>query len=157
MCFHLSDSRGRCSPHCSLKFAFFSDCKVFAFLKIAFYPPAISSLLHLTCHPVAICPFLHFIPLLLNFLSHSPHLTLVLFLYLFFPRPQLCVAVLQGTLCCPQHLSAVLRVLLLWLRLFLSSFTTTTTLYYPPLLTNWQVHALCTTCLPFRRLASPLD
>lgn len=51
------------------------DCKVFAFLKIAFYPPAISSLLHLTCHSVYICPFLHFIPLLLNFLSHSPHLT----------------------------------------------------------------------------------
>lgn len=39
-------------------------------------------------------------------------------------------------------------MLLLWLHLFLSSSTTTTTLYYPPLPTSWQVHTLCTTCLP---------
>lgn len=157
MCFHLAASRGSWSPRFSLNVAFFPDSTVkpLLFLKLHFIRQR--SRHYFTCHSVYICPFPHFIPLLLNFLSHSPHLTLVLFLYLFFPRPQLCVAVLQGTLCSPQHLSAVLRVLLLWLRLFLSSFTTTTTLYYPPLLTNWQVHALCTTCLPFRRLASPLD
>lgn len=78
--------------------------------------------------------------------SHFPPLILSLF-YLFFPLLQPCVAVLQGTLCSPQPLSAVLRVLLLWLRLFLYSSTTTTTLYYPPLPTSWQVFTLCTACL----------
>lgn len=81
------------------------------------------------------------------FLSHILPPFFCLF-YLFFPPLQPCVAVLRGTLCCPQPLSAVLRVLLLWRRLFLSSSTTTTTLYYPPLPTSWQVHTLCTTCLP---------
>lgn len=69
---------------------------------------------------------------------------------LLFPTLQPCVAALRGTLCCPQPLFAVLRVLPLWHRLFLSSYTTTTTLYYPPLPTSWQVHTLCTSrsCSP---------
>ncbi|KAG7237216.1 hypothetical protein INR49_032549 [Caranx melampygus] len=74
-----------------------------------------------------------------------------------FHKAKPCVAVLRGTLCCPQPLSAVLRVLLLWLRLFLSSFTTTT-LYYPPCRPAGSVsvyvysrvhsHFLCTNLIP---------
>ena len=77
-------------------------------------------------------------------------LTLSIFLFSVFHLLQPCGAVLQGTLCCPQPLSAVLRVLLLWLHLFLSSFTTT--LFCPPLPTVWQVHFLCTSCLPAWKL-----
>lgn len=104
------------------------------------HPPFFHLLVTTTIHP--------FLPSLLFFSDSHPFPPVILSLfYLFFPPLQPCVAVLRGTLCCPQPLSAVLRVLLLWLRLFLSS-STTTTLYYPPLPTSWQVHTLCTTCLP---------
>lgn len=123
---------------------------MFSFLSL-FHPHLhihLSSTHLFTLHVTSLPSFLLLsLPPLLSFsVSHSFSRILSLF-YLFFPPLQPCVAVLRGTLCCPQPLSAVLRVLLLWLRLFLSS-STTTTLYYPPLPTSWQVHTLCTTCLP---------
>lgn len=126
-------------------FFFFSPC-LSSTSDRATSPP------YLSLHRHALSPFIP--PFSLTLCLTLP--TLLFFFYLLFPHPQLCVAVLRGTLCCPQPLSAVLRVLLLWPRLFLSSFTTTT-LYYPPLPTTWQVHILCTTCLPFCRPASPSD
>lgn len=114
-----------------------------------FHPPFLHLPLHFSCHCNTLCsPLFPFCFLLgFPFLSHTLYPLILSLFYLFFPPLQPCVAVLRGTLCCPQPLSGVLRVLLLWLRLFLSS-STTTTLYYPPLPTSWQVHTLCTTSLP---------
>lgn len=114
-----------------------------------FHPPFLHLPLHFSCHCNTLySPLFPFCFLLgFPFLSHTLYPLILSLFYLFFPPLQPCVAVLRGTLCCPQPLSGVLRVLLLWLRLFLSS-STTTTLYYPPLPTSWQVHTLCTTSLP---------
>lgn len=98
-------------------------------------------------HPLFVPSPLQHSSHLLPLLSHTLPPFILSLPRLFSPLLQRCVAALRGTLCCPQPLSAVLRVLPLWLRLFLSS-STTTTLYYPPLLTSWQVHTLCTACLP---------
>lgn len=79
LCFPINASRGSWSPHCNLKFAFFTDStvKFLLFRKLHFIHQRSRHYftLPVTCHSVYICPFLHFIPLLLNFLSHSPHLT----------------------------------------------------------------------------------
>lgn len=126
------------SLHCRFVFTVFKFPHL-AILRIRLqHPPPPSCLLFfLLPSYLLLCPSL----------SHTLPTLFCLSSYLFFPRLQPCVAALRGTLCCPQPLSAVLRVPLLWLHLFLS-FSTTTTLYYPPLPTSWQVHTLCTTCLP---------
>lgn len=126
------------SLHCRFVFTVFKFPHL-AILTIRLQAPSSSPLPSLLPPP----PYL----LLCPPLSHTLPTLFCLSSYLFFPRLQPCVAALRGTLCCPQPLSAVLRVPLLWLHLFLS-FSTTTTLYYPPLPTSWQVHTLCTTCLP---------
>lgn len=143
-----------CQCHCCkretdvLHCRFTLDSPVFSLLSLllAIHQP-VSHSLHLTCccNNSSFSLLAYLFHCLLFTLTLSP--TLYSVFYLFFPHLQPCVAVLRGTLCCPQPLSAVLRVLLLWLRLFLS-FSTTTTLYYPLLPTSWQVHTLCTTCLP---------
>lgn len=97
--------------------------------------------------PPHLTPSLPFISLFPSF-SASPSSLLFSLSSPLFPPLQPCVAALRGTLCCPPPLSAALRVLQLWRRLFLSS-STTTTLYYPHLPTNWQVHSLLyLSCLP---------
>lgn len=112
--------------------------------KSCFHPFHFPTLAHTsTSRPLTSSTFLSFAS---SPVSHSPPFSSVPSSSLL-PLLQRCVAALRGTLCCPQPLSAVLRVLPLWLRLFLSTTTTTTTLYYPPSLTSWQVHSLCTACL----------
>lgn len=123
------------SLHCRFVFTVFKFPHL-AILTIRLQAPSSSPLPSLLPPPPSSSVVSHTLPTLFCLSS-----------YLFFPRLQPCVAALRGTLCCPQPLSAVLRVPLLWLHLFLS-FSTTTTLYYPPLPTSWQVHTLCTTCLP---------